>query len=353
MNNALQTLKDTDFSEGVVTAFGTVNNWVFGFYALIPNLVVGVLLIFLFALVAYSTSRIIRIYFRRKDRIDLGNILGDLGFWGMMLLGTLIALTVIMPSLKPSNLLASLGIGSIAIGFAFKEILQNWFAGLLILLRMPFRRGDQIRVLDAEGTVMRIEPRATILRTYDGRDLVIPNTTIFSSIVLVHTSQPRRRMEIEFTVGYDYEVRRITSIISKALEQIDEILKDPAPQVMCWTLGATSLGFKLRWWIESDRSNEVISRARAVQAIKEAFEANDVDPTDPQLIYYQSSEKLPLKKKTAGKSAGKGKAAKGKKAVAAQPAIEPPPPPPDFTAGKSDPEMDKPKKDSKDKTLLS
>lgn len=332
--------------DGFSLAWGTMREWAVDFYSLLPNIVVGIVFLFIFTILSYAISRFIRTYFERKQRIDLGNILSDLGFWLLVILGAGISLTIIMPSVKPGNLVASLGIGSIAAGFAFKEILQNWLSGLLILLRMPFRRGDQISVLGAEGTVMRIEPRATILRTYDGRDMVIPNTMVFSNIVLVHTSQKTRRVEMDLTVGYDYEVRHITQIIQTALRDIDEILDDPAPQVMCWELGSTSLGIKLRWWIDSERSEEVISRARAVQAIKEAFEANDIDPTDPQLIYYKSAGALPT---ADGKDAANTQTRTLKKA---NKAIKAPPPPPDFKAGSTDPESETIKQDSKAKTLL-
>jgi len=334
----------TNLKEGFSLAWGTVEGWAAGFYALLPNIVVGILFLFIFILLSYSISRFIRSYFERKDRIDLGNILSDLGFWLLFILGSGIALTIIMPSVKPGNLVASFGIGSIAAGFAFKEILQNWLAGLLILLRMPFRRGDQISVLEAEGTVIRIEPRATILRTYNGRDMVIPNTMVFSNIVTVHTSQETRRMEMDLTVGYDYEVRLITEIIQTALIDIDEILDDPVPQVMCWELGSTSLGIKLRWWINSERSKEVIARARAVQAIKEAFEANGIDPTDPQLIYYKHASALPYEQSATEAPRTAHTSAKQK--------VIAPPPPPDFKAGSSDPESETIKLDAKSKTLL-
>jgi len=343
------TPEQMDFTGGFSLAYDKVESWATGFYAMLPNLVVGIIFLCVFSILSYAVAHLIRKYFERKERIDLGNILSDLGFWGFIILGALVSLTIIMPSLKPADLLASLGIGSIAIGFAFKEILQNWLAGLLILLRMPFRRGDQINVLDAEGTVMRIEPRATIIRTYDGRDIVVPNTTIFTNMVVVNTSQPQRRVEMDLTVGYDYEVRHITQIIQMALTNIEEILSDPEPQVMCWELGSTSLGIKLRWWIDSERSEEVISRARAVQAIKEAFEANDIDPTDPQLIYYQSANKLPVDGNDDEKSTPqpRNKNIKSDKIKAS------PLPPPDFKASSSDPESDTAKMDSKSKTMLS
>lgn len=326
---------DSTFSAGLNLALNTVQRWVSGFYAMLPNLIVGVVVLVLTGILAYSMGRIISGYFDRRDRTDLGRILADFAFWALVVFGILVALTIIVPSLNPADLLASLGIGSLAIGFAFKDILQNWLAGLLILLRLPFRRGDQIRVDEAEGTVQRIEPRATIIRTYDGRDIVVPNTTIYTNMVIIHTSQPCRRVELDFTVGYVYEIRRITAIIESCLRGVEEILADPPPQILCWELGSTSLGIKIRWWINSNRSQEVISRARAVQAIKEAFDANNVDPTDPQLIYYQT-----LKNETPFVQTNETDI------------VTTEGPPPEMEVSVNDPESEKPKMDSKDKTML-
>ncbi len=157
---------DNAINSGLSLALSTIQGWSVDFYERLPNLIVGIVILFLVALIAYALSRAINGYFNRRGRNDLGKLLADFGFWAMIVFGALLALTIIIPSVKPADMLASLGIGSLAFGFAFKDILQNWLSGLLILLRMPFRRGDQITVEGAEGTVQRIEPRATIIRTY-------------------------------------------------------------------------------------------------------------------------------------------------------------------------------------------
>ena len=87
----------------------------------------------------------------------------------------LIAVTAAFPSFTPADLVGALGIGGVAIGFAFKDIFQNYLAGLLILVTRPFVVGDQIRFKDYEGTVEDIQTRATFIKTYDGRRVIIPN----------------------------------------------------------------------------------------------------------------------------------------------------------------------------------
>jgi small-conductance mechanosensitive channel len=327
---------------GLSLAWDKVQGWSESFYQLLPNILAGLVILFLFLFIGYISKRLIDTYFKRRERIDLGHLVSDISFWALMIMGALVALTIITPSIKPVDLISGLGLGSLAIGFAFKDILQNWLSGLLILLRLPFRRGDQIQVGENEGTVLRIEPRATIIRTYDGKDIVIPNTKIYSSDVVIQTSQPTRRIEITITVGYDYDIRFVRDIILRALQPIEEIHDDPEPQILCWELGATSLGLKIRWWINSERSQEIISRARAIQAIKEAFQANDIDPTDPDLVYTVRSSASEIDEDEA----------KREVRPASPKSIKTVQPPEKLEMGAEDPETYTPKEDSKNETLL-
>tara|TARA_B100001750_G_C15468972_1_gene578693 strand:- start:351 stop:1373 length:1023 start_codon:yes stop_codon:yes gene_type:complete len=280
-----------DMTSGFDLAWQKIGVWSADFYLLLPNIVAGIIILFIFALIAYGVKRVMETYFNRKNRIDLGNLVASIAFWIMIIVGLMVALTIIMPSLKPVDLISGLGLGSLAIGFAFKDILQNWLAGLLILLRLPFRRGDQIQIGESEGTVVSIEPRATVLKTYDGKVIVVPNTEVYTNHVVVSTAFDIRRVELDITVGYDYDTNDIIEIIIQAISPLDEVMDSPAPQVLCWSLGATSMEMKIRWWVDSARAEEVISRARIVQAVKEAFELNNIDPTDPQLIFYQKNQK--------------------------------------------------------------
>ncbi|MEZ5818009.1 MAG: mechanosensitive ion channel family protein [Hyphomicrobiaceae bacterium] len=279
--------KATRFADGWQVAWSRINGWVDGFFSLLPNLIVGLLVLSIFLLLAFVARGALARSFRNRGREDLGEMLSSFSFWISLLLGTLVALTIILPTLNPGDLVASLGIGSVAIGFAFKDILQNWLAGLLILLRQPFRRGDQIHVGQIEGTVHRINQRATMIRTYDNRIVVVPNADIYTSSITVMTAYAKRRIALDITVGYDHDVDFVSKLVLDTLARLEEVEKSPAPQVICWELGATSLGLKVRWWTRSQRSAEVAGRSRVVQALKEAFQANGIDPTDPQIVLTQ------------------------------------------------------------------
>jgi small-conductance mechanosensitive channel len=111
---------------------------------------------------------------------------------GIAVLGFLIALSVIAPSFQAADLIKILGVGTVAIGFAFQNILQNFLAGILLLLQEPFRLGDVISVTGIEGNVSDIQARATVVKTKEGRDVIIPNAVIFTSPVAVgHNEVPK------------------------------------------------------------------------------------------------------------------------------------------------------------------
>ena len=208
---APQTLDQAvDFDASI--PLGRVESWVLGFQKLIPNIVVGLIVIILAYLVGWVVSRVFRSWASRHDRTNLGDVLGSFMKWIVILFGVLMALTIVVPSLKPGDLLAGLGVGSVAIGFAFQDILQNWLAGVLLLIRQPFQVGDQIVVDKYEGTVDRIESRATIVTTYDRRRVIVPNAQVYTNAVTVNTAHTINRHQ--YDRGGSVYLNRLAVLIS-------------------------------------------------------------------------------------------------------------------------------------------
>ncbi|WP_218014201.1 mechanosensitive ion channel family protein [Rubellimicrobium roseum] len=270
-----------------------IQSWVEGFQRLLPNLVVAFLLFGVFVGLGWGLQKAIRRWGDRHDRANLGAILGSFMKWVVVILGALVALIVVIPTFKPGDLIAGLGIGSVAIGFAFKDILQNWLAGLLLLIRRPFRIGDEIVVNGYEGKVEWIETRATMLRTYDGRRAIIPNADVFTNAVTVNTAFRLRRTELDVGIGYGDMVGMARDTMLQAMSALDVVEKDPAPEALPWTLGDSAMVFKVRWWTDSHRSNVVHAQAAVVEAIKTALDKAGIDmpyPTQVVLFHDQTEE---------------------------------------------------------------
>ncbi|MEL7495077.1 MAG: mechanosensitive ion channel family protein [Cyanobacteria bacterium J06554_11] len=230
-----------------------------GAIALLPNLLIGVIVFIIFWILGRTVRRIVRRQTRGRDTRNVGLVFGRLAQGVLVILGFLIAATILFPSFQPADALATLGIGGVAIGFAFKDILQNFLAGILILLTEPFQLDDQIIFGDYEGTVEHIETRATTIRTYDGRRVVIPNAELFTNAVMVNTAYDRRRLQYDIGIGYGDSIGQAKEIILETLRNHSEVLKTPEPEALVVELAGSSINIRARWWIESPRRADVVA----------------------------------------------------------------------------------------------
>src|SRR5215472_4559129 len=199
--------------------------------ARLPLLVVAAAVFIFFYFASIFLSILIRRSTRQR-RQNVGIVIARLVGAGIIFLGFLVALSIVAPSFQASDLIKILGIGGVAIGFAFQNILQNFLAGLLLLWSEPFRVGDEIKLDPFEGKVEEIQTRATIIKTYDERRVVIPNADLFTHSVIVNTTGESRRWEYDFDVRKVRPLEEIRSAIADAVRRTPGALSDPAPEVV-------------------------------------------------------------------------------------------------------------------------
>ncbi len=175
-----------DFSNAWKSSARIVNSAI----SILPNLVIALVIFVVFLILASTAKSMVRhLSLRRERRRNLALLLGQLSYTLVLVLGFLVALSVVAPSFHAADLIKMLGIGSVAIGFAFQNILQNFLAGILLLIQEPFTLGDWISVTGIEGRVDDIQTRATVIVTKEGKHVVIPNATLFTNPVAVGESQ--------------------------------------------------------------------------------------------------------------------------------------------------------------------
>jgi small conductance mechanosensitive channel len=218
--------------------------------ARVPYVLIS-LLAFLFV---WGVGRLLRRAIKEAGehtRLDLtlADLLSRLVSFVSIVLGFFIAAVVIFPTFKPGDLIAGLGITSVAIGFAFKDILQNFFAGILILWRRPFVVGDQIRVKEFDGTVEAINTRSTRLLTYDGERAVLPNSDVYTTAILVHTAYDKRRVRFTVGLGFPDSIEDARATIHRVLAETEGVLKDPGPWVYVTELAPSAVNFNISFWM--------------------------------------------------------------------------------------------------------
>jgi small conductance mechanosensitive channel len=321
--------------EGAGLIWGKLDAWAHDFALFIPNLILAAIVALVFFALAWLFGALLRHLVTRAGRRDLAHMLASFAFWVTAFVGFLAVLTVVLPSMKPADIFTSLGVGSVALGFAFKDILQNFIAGFFILIRRPFQRGDQIKVGDIEGTVQAVETRATLVKTYSGRLVIIPNSDIYTRSVTVHTAYETRRMEIIVPVGLEVDIGDAIEVFRKAVLGVEHVLADPAPDFLPWEFKNNNIDIRVRWWTKSQRTFEVRTRAAIVAAIKQASEKAGIAlPADTKISFAETPLIVAQQKKAAAKP--KPKKAKSR---TEKPHVEAPTPAEEVR----DPEAEKPK----------
>lgn len=273
--------------------FDKLDSWLVGFFRLLPNIAFGIVVFLIFWGVGLGLERVVRRVATKRGRESLGDVGGALTRWTIFIVGLMLAITIITPSITPADLFAGLGVSSVAIGFAFKDILQNMLAGILILLRQPFSVGDQIVSGGHEGTVEKIETRATLVRTYDGRRVVIPNSEIYTSSVVVNTAFESRRSEYDIGIGCNDSWARARSLMVDACASVDGVIAEPAPDTIPIELGDFANVIRLRWWTRSDRDSQIHVFGEVLQAVYMRLNEEGIDmpyPTQVHLFHDQTEE---------------------------------------------------------------
>ncbi|CBN56165.1 MULTISPECIES: mechanosensitive ion channel family protein [Kamptonema] len=264
------------------------------FIILLPNMVLALIVFAIFFFVARTIKKVVRNLTRnRRQARNLGMVLGRLAQGTTILAGLFIALSIVIPSLKASDLVQLLGISGVAIGFAFRDILQNFLAGILILLTEPFQIDDQIVFKDFEGTVENIQTRATTIKTYDGRRIVIPNSELFTNSVTVNTAFENRRLQYDIGIGYGDDIDQARRFILEAIHETNGVLETPAPDAIVVELAGSTVNIRARWWVQPPRRADVLDlQDRVLTNIKNKLTANGIDLPFPtqQILFHDQTE---------------------------------------------------------------
>ncbi len=269
----------TDDPIGEVTESAT-NLWQ-DFLDTVPRLGVAIAII----VVGWGVSRLARAVLRRalepNHTTSFANVMSKLGGWLVLFFFGLAATATAFPSVKPVDLLAGLGFFSVAIGFAFQDILENTLAGVLLLFRQPFRSGDQIEVEGHAGAVEAITIRETRIKTFDGQLIVIPNRDVYKNAIRIQTHYDDRRIAFVAGVAYENEAEEACRVIADSLNTVEGVAAEPAPEALVNELSVSTVNIEARFWCGPQQHESVLVLDRAIKAVKGALDEAGIEmPAD-------------------------------------------------------------------------
>jgi len=257
-----------------------------GFVESLPSLAIAIFIVFLTWIVARFGARISDMIVGRIElRASLKTLIDTLVKLGVWLAGLFIAAIVVMPGLTAASLLAGLGIGAVAIGFAFQDIFENFLAGVLIMLREKMRIGDVIECEGITGKVEHITLRETHVRKLSGELTVVPNSILFKNPVEILTDDSQRRHEVVVGVSYDTQLDRAAEVIRQAVEDVEDVLASKGIDIFAQEFNSSSVDFLVRWWAGSTPRDGWESKDKVVRAVKAALDEAGIEIPFPYVTH--------------------------------------------------------------------
>ncbi len=268
-----------DISKALDIVEGKLESWLETLTSLLPNIVVAVLVMVLF----YFLSRGVRVGARKlmSRVIDQETIIGLFAsILSFITLGTglIISLNLLHLSQAVTSLLTGAGIIGLAIGFAFQDISANFISGVIMAFKRPISVGDIIETNNYMGFVREIQLRATILETFTGLHVIIPNRMIFQNPMTNYTKTYRRRVDLVVGVSYGDDLEKVKEITEKAVASNTYLTDEKEIKLVYDEFGDSSINFRIMFWVNysPDNPNYLEARSEAVMAIKRAFDDNDI-----------------------------------------------------------------------------
>ncbi|QDU80042.1 Small-conductance mechanosensitive channel [Polystyrenella longa] len=214
---------------------------------------------------------------KARVRENLSDLFVQLTTFSIWTFGIMVAAIVVFPGMTPAKLLTVLGLGSVALGFAFKDIFENFFAGILILWRFPLDRGDFIECEDIEGKVEDITIRMTTIRQVDGQLVVVPNAVLFKNAVNILTNKKIRRTTVICGVAYDEDVDASREVIKSAVQDCSTVSDEKPVEIFAQEFAASSINFEVTWWTGSTPLDIRRSRDEVVASVKQSLDEAGIE----------------------------------------------------------------------------
>ncbi|WP_162301373.1 mechanosensitive ion channel family protein [Cognatilysobacter segetis] len=262
-----------------------------GLVARLPLLLVAALIVLVAGWIGRAISRRIHLSRFSAKNPYIDSLVARLVNWLVLLIGLLIALDLLEATAVVGAVLGSAGVAGIAIGFAFRDIAENYVAGILLSLRRGFAPGDHILVDRYEGKVVALTSRSTLLMTFDGVHVAVPNALVFKSVVSNFTQNPKRRFEFTMVIDTNESVREAQDVALAAMRDVDGVIDDPATASAVDGYLAGGIQLKFYGWVNQRESDLGKVRSESLRAVKAAFEKAEID--GPRPVRYMFTSPLP------------------------------------------------------------
>lgn len=256
--------------------------------ASLPNVLTAILIFIVSLYFARLLSNLLkRVLTKRDVDHEVTVLLAQVTRWSIIVIGTI---TALQRFFDVSAFLAGLGILGFTVGFAMQEIMQNFVAGVILLIQQPFEVEDVIETDQFIGTILAINIRTTEMKTVDGRIVIIPNAAILANPITNYTRAEFRRVELPVGVSYDSDPAVARQLVLDSIQNVPGFVGDPEPMVIFHTFGGSSIDMSAYFWVDTSKTNPLAAKDAAFELVKAALDRNGIEIPFPITTVLMQSE---------------------------------------------------------------
>lgn len=282
--------------------------WLKELIRLLPNIALATLVLVLGFFIAKWLKKLTgKIFTRFIHNETLNNLFSSLVYIFVLGVTIFVALSILNLDKAVTSILAGAGIIGLALAFAFQDIASNFMSGIFLSIRRPLHTGDIVKIKDYMGKITQINLRDTVLRTFQGQMVIIPNKDVLQNPIENYSLLGKRRMDLTVGVSYGKDLQKVKNVTLKALEGIGGLTKDDEITFFYKEFGDSSINFDVRLWVHTPEQPEYLQvRSEAVMRIKQAYDENNITiPFPIRTLDFGAKGGVPLNEITINTSAGK------------------------------------------------
>ncbi|RZM26861.1 MAG: mechanosensitive ion channel [Pedobacter sp.] len=252
--------------------------WARELIKLLPNIALATIIIVVGFYLAKSVRNVIRKLIRRFIHNEtLDSLFSSIIYLFLLGIVVFIALSVLKLDKAVTSILAGAGILGLALAFAFQDIASNFMSGIFLSIRRPLSVGDIVKIKEYMGTVEEVNLRDTVIRTYQGQMVIMPNKDVFQNPIENYTLLGKRRVDLKIGVSYGEDLEKVKVITLAAVKDIPGLTDDDEVTMFYTEFGDSSINYVIRLWINlAEQVNFLEVQSQAIILIKKAYDENDI-----------------------------------------------------------------------------
>jgi small-conductance mechanosensitive channel len=211
----------------------------------------------------------------KVKNIETSKLLSTITRWTILVLGIVIALEQV--NFNVTGFVAGLGVAGFTIGFALQDIAKNFVSGILLVIRQPFQVGDAVELSGFEGKVTDITLRDTVVETWDGEVVILPNMSVYSNPIKNFSGLKNRRRIIQIGVDYEVDLEKAQNVILESVKSVEGVLLDPHPMVLAKEFGASEIVLQVYFWIDQTQNSIIQIPSDVILSIKDAAKRESIN----------------------------------------------------------------------------